>query len=283
MSLIGALACPPASRANQVTNPYFTGTSTAATGWTSSATGAGATFNAPLTTPNAAITAAGGSTEFSSGCVGAQCLTFPFVVGTSSGAQQTVSTTIGKQYAITFWTFFSTAGDPTNEIDVYWGSTRIYAGAAVATAGWAQHTIYLGAASTSSNTVTVMIRDDPYYSAITGISIDQVAPVIGVTKTSSVISDPINSAVNPKAMPDALIEYCFVVSNSGTGPADNVTATDVIPSKLSYVTGTVTSGTTCADSTTSGGATVTGSTLSASVSSLQPSTSFAIKYRATIN
>ncbi|MEM6266763.1 MAG: DUF11 domain-containing protein [Pseudomonadota bacterium] len=46
------------------------------------------------------------------------------------------------------------------------------------------------------------------------------APVIGVSKVSSVISDPVNEMSNPKAIPGALIEYLITVTNSGSGATD---------------------------------------------------------------
>ncbi|MBS0482433.1 MAG: DUF11 domain-containing protein [Proteobacteria bacterium] len=282
--LIAALAffSGPAC-ANQVTNPYFTGTATTATGWTSSAAGAGAAFNHALSAPNAAITAAGGSTEFYSGCVGAACLTYPLVSGTTSGAQQTVSTNVGQKYTITFWAYFSTANSAAVEIDVYWGSTKIYAGTSVAAAGWQQKTISLGAATQTSNTVTVMIRDDPNYSGITGIDVYPVGPNVSVTKTSSIISDTIDNVTNPKAIPGAVLEYCIVVSNTGVASADSVVATDTLPANLAFVAGSIRSGTTCANSITAGGATFAGSTLTANIGTLAASSAFAVKFQATVN
>ena len=190
-----------ACMANQVANPFFTGTTTtAATSWTSSAAGTGAGFNHALSAANATITAAGGSTEFYSGCVGAACLTYPFVSGTTSGAQQTISTTVGQNYSISFWTYFSTAANSTVEIDVYWGSTKIYAGTSVAAAGWSQQTINLGVAATTSNVLTVMIRDDPNYSAITDIDIEPTGPKLSFSKTGIPICDPVNGNTNPKVI-----------------------------------------------------------------------------------
>lgn len=281
--MLCGLIVPEACRANQVTNPYLSGTATAATNWTSSAAGTGAAFNHALSAANASITAAGGSTEFYSGCVGATCLTYPFASGTTSGAQQTVSTTVGQQYTISFWTYFSTAGNSTVEIDVYWGATKIYAGTSVAAAGWSQHTINLGAAAAASNVLTVMIRDDPSYSAVTGLDIEPVGPNVVVSKSSSLISDPVNSTTNPKIIPGALVEYCFLVSNTGVAAASAVTATDPLPATLTFVAGTITSGTTCANSVTSGGATMSGSTLTANIGPLAAGASYAVKFRATVN
>ncbi|MEL6878527.1 MAG: DUF11 domain-containing protein, partial [Pseudomonadota bacterium] len=43
---------------------------------------------------------------------------------------------------------------------------------------------------------------------------------LSVTKISSIISDPVNGATNPKAIPGALIEYLIEVSNTGDEEAD---------------------------------------------------------------
>ena len=47
-----------------------------------------------------------------------------------------------------------------------------------------------------------------------------------ITKTSSVISDPFNGAVNPKAIPGAIIEYTVRIDNAGPAVAPAVTITD---------------------------------------------------------
>lgn len=116
-----------------------------------------------------------------------------------------------------------------------------------------------------------------------------------VTKTSVLLSDGIN-ATDPKAIPGATLEYCILVTNSGTVTGTSVTATDPLPSNTTYVPATITSGTTCANATTveddnnSGadetdpfGASVSGSTLTATGNTLSPGSAIAIKFRATIN
>ena len=56
-----------------------------------------------------------------------------------------------------------------------------------------------------------------------------------VTKTSSIVSDPINDTTNPKAIPGAVIEYCIVVSNaSGAATATNVAVNDELPADVTY-------------------------------------------------
>ncbi len=61
------------------------------------------------------------------------------------------------------------------------------------------------------------------------------AATLSVSKTSRVISDPVNAATNPKAIPGAIIEYCVVVGNaSGSATATNVTITDPVPADLTF-------------------------------------------------
>ena len=63
------------------------------------------------------------------------------------------------------------------------------------------------------------------------------AATLSVTKTSRVISDPVNAATNPKAIPGATVEYCVVVGNApASATATNVTVTDTVPSDLVFDT-----------------------------------------------
>jgi uncharacterized repeat protein (TIGR01451 family) len=209
-----------AAQANLVTNPFFTGTATNATGWTSSAAGTGATFNRVLSTPiPPEITAAGGTTEFYSGCVGAPCLTFPFVVGTSSGAQQTVNTAVGTAHTLSFWVFGS--GPGLVEVDVYWGNTRVYAGVNPP-AGWSFQTINLGVATTASSVLTVLIRDDPAYSAITFMDVEPV--VLSLSK-----ANPATFAVGVPA------NYSLTITNGSTiASGATFTLLDQLPPNIQY-------------------------------------------------
>lgn len=61
-----------------------------------------------------------------------------------------------------------------------------------------------------------------------------------VTKTSSVISDPINTTTNPKAIPGATVQYTITVANSGSQAATGVAITDAIPANTDYVAGSIT-------------------------------------------
>lgn len=57
------------------------------------------------------------------------------------------------------------------------------------------------------------------------------AAELDVTKVSFVISDPVNGATNPKAIPGALVEYLITVSNIGDGAVftDTTIVTDDLP------------------------------------------------------
>ena len=55
-----------------------------------------------------------------------------------------------------------------------------------------------------------------------------------VAKYSSIVSDPFNDTTDPKFIPGAVVEYCIVVSNSGSNDASTVTVTDNIPTDTTY-------------------------------------------------
>jgi Surface adhesin CshA non-repetitive domain 2 len=57
-----------------------------------------------------------------------------------------------------------------------------------------------------------------------------------VAKVSSVISDPVNGAVNPKAIPGAVVRYFITVTNTGTLAVDtsSIVITDPLPSTVTY-------------------------------------------------
>lgn len=61
------------------------------------------------------------------------------------------------------------------------------------------------------------------------------AASLTVSKTSAIISDPVNGTTNPKAIPGAVIEYCIVVSNaSGAATATGVSVNDELPADVTY-------------------------------------------------
>ncbi len=51
---------------------------------------------------------------------------------------------------------------------------------------------------------------------------------LSITKTATLISDPFNGALNPKAIPGAVVEYVITVANSGAEVAENIVITDTL-------------------------------------------------------
>jgi len=65
----------------------------------------------------------------------------------------------------------------------------------------------------------------------TALTVISPLPNLLVLKSVATVSDPVNGAVNPKAIPGAVMLYTITVINSGQGPADNNTTviTDAVP------------------------------------------------------
>lgn len=117
---------------------------------------------------------------------------------------------------------------------------------------------------------------------------------LSVTKISSVLSDGV-SASNPKAIPGATIRYCITVTNNGSGTATSVSAADNLPTNLTYVVGSMLSGTNCGNATTvedddaAGadespvGMSISGTTITGTATSLVPNASLAYVFNATVN
>lgn len=68
---------------------------------------------------------------------------------------------------------------------------------------------------------------------------DVVTAALTVIKSQTIISDPFNGAVNPKAIPGAVIEYCVDINNTGATQADAIVMTDAIPANTTYQAGTI--------------------------------------------
>lgn len=60
---------------------------------------------------------------------------------------------------------------------------------------------------------------------------------ITLTKSATVISDPVNGTTNPKAIPGAVVEYCLIVANAGDADASSIVISDNLPAETSYVSG----------------------------------------------
>lgn len=84
---------------------------------------------------------------------------------------------------------------------------------------------------------------DGQYSAVSEYVISSAN--LSVTKSSTVISDPISLTVNPKAIPGAVIRYTISIQNTGTADAtdlsvtDGELATEITNNDLSYNVGTI--------------------------------------------
>ena len=67
-------------------------------------------------------------------------------------------------------------------------------------------------------------------------------PVIEISKTVNVISDPVNVNTNPKAIPNSIVEYTIAVKNSGFGSTDidTIIVNDPLPAdtRLCFVSPT---------------------------------------------
>ena len=119
---------------------------------------------------------------------------------------------------------------------------------------------------------------------------------LAITKTSSVVSDPTNGTTNPKAIPGATMRYCLLVTNNGSSTATGIAFSDALPATVTFVPGSLRSGTSCAGATTaeddnaSGGdesdpfgASIGGSTIAATTASLGPADAFAVAFDVTVN
>jgi uncharacterized repeat protein (TIGR01451 family) len=143
----------------------------------------------------------------------------------------------------------------------------------------------------SGNSLTV----DPADSAITCTWTNTRTTTLSVTKISSTTLDGY-SAANFKSIPGARMQYCILVSNTGTATATNVTANDAVPLDLSYVANSIKTGTSCAGATTNEdddaagldennpfGGSVSGLTVTGVAPSLAAGASFAIVFLADVD
>jgi uncharacterized repeat protein (TIGR01451 family) len=117
-----------------------------------------------------------------------------------------------------------------------------------------------------------------------------------VDKSSSVVSDTVNGASDAKAIPGAVMRYCILVTNSGPAAAANISITDTLPANLSFVSGSIRSGTSCASAATveddnaTGadeadpfGASWSGTQMTAIAATLANAATMAITFDATVN
>nr|WP_166945334.1 proprotein convertase P-domain-containing protein [Sphingopyxis panaciterrae] len=132
--------------------------------------------------------------------------------------------------------------------------------------------------------------------AIHDISFCRPVGNLAIAKTSSIVSDPVNGTTNPKAIPGATLRYCLLVANNGSSTATGVVAADPLPPTVTYVPGSLRSGTDCAGATTaeddnaSGadesdpfGASFAATTISATAPTLAPAAAIAVAFNVTLN
>ena len=132
--------------------------------------------------------------------------------------------------------------------------------------------------------------------AIHDISFCRPVANLAITKSSSLLDDPVNGAADPKAIPGATIRYCLLVTNNGSATATAVNVADPLPATLTYVPGSLRSGTSCAGATTveddnaAGadesdpfGASFAGTTVSASAPGLTPGAAIAVAFQVIVN
>ncbi|MDE2561735.1 MAG: DUF11 domain-containing protein [Sphingomonadales bacterium] len=119
------------------------------------------------------------------------------------------------------------------------------------------------------------------------------APVLTITKVSTLINDPVNGTTNPKAIPGATIEYCIVVANAaGAATAQSLAVSDALPATVSYVSGFgillngSASGTapsyTCSGGTAGGTYDTPTTTVSGTLADLAAGSTETLRFRATI-
>lgn len=72
---------------------------------------------------------------------------------------------------------------------------------------------------------------------------------IALSKTSRVLSDEIPAGSTEFNITGALVEYCLEASNTGDTRATAIQMSDVIPTGMSYVPGSIRSGSACGDAT----------------------------------
>jgi uncharacterized repeat protein (TIGR01451 family) len=115
------------------------------------------------------------------------------------------------------------------------------------------------------------------------------AASLTATKTSTIISDPVNGTTNPKLIPGAVVEYCVAVKNAaGSATATNITVSDSLPAATTYVSafgikinGTVT-GSTCNVDGVAGGSFSNG-VVSGTLSDITAGSASTMVFRVTVN
>lgn len=119
------------------------------------------------------------------------------------------------------------------------GATSVAAGTAstVADSATTVNTVFIDTAGDVSSTGAADTSSNGQHSKTGVYSVS--SATLSVTKTATVISDPINGTSNPKAIPGATMQYTITVVNSGSANATSVKVTDPIPANTTYVAGSI--------------------------------------------
>ncbi len=83
-----------------------------------------------------------------------------------------------------------------------------------------------------------------------GISICAADGTLSVAKSSTVVEDPVNGTNNPFLIPGATVRYCILITNTGLATANSVVGSDPLPTAVTFVPGSILSGTNCANAAT---------------------------------
>lgn len=131
-----------------------------------------------------------------------------------------------------------------------------------------------------------------YHSVLT---LTAMPATVDVAKSSRAVSDGFHPT-NPKSIPGALMRYCITATNVGPGIASAIVATDTLPANVTYVAGSMRSGSNCAGASTVEdddavgadesdplGASITGTTVSFRTAYMTSATSIALTFDATVN
>ncbi len=97
---------------------------------------------------------------------------------------------------------------------------------------------------------TAPVNPGNQYLTVHDITFCNPQATIAATKTSSIVSDPVNGTTDPKAIPGAIVRYCITLTNTGTATASNLIAADALPPEFSYTAASSRSGTDCATAAT---------------------------------
>ena len=149
---------------------------------------------------------------------------------------------------------------------------------------------------TYGNASTAPPNPDGQAIAIHDVNLCRPAAQLNITKISQVVEDPVNNTEDPKSIPGATVRYCILISNPGSATVTAVNATDNLPAQVTYVLGSMQSGASCGatntaedDDATGGdesdpfGASFAGTTVTATAATLNPTQSYALSFRVTVD